>query len=155
VRANGGVRGYPGGEEISREEFWKVKTDFLIPAALEHEITMKNVDDVDARVIIEGANHPISPAAEQRLRERKTTIIPDILANAGGVVVSYFEWVQNKNSQIWRLSKIQDELEFILKSNFREILDGAAERKVDLRTAGYILALERLAAIYELRGIFP
>jgi glutamate dehydrogenase (NAD(P)+) len=155
VRTRGGLAGFPGGAAISREEFWKVKVDFLIPAALENQITMENVETLDAQVIVEGANNPVSPAAEERLGERCVPIIPDILANAGGVTVSYFEWVQNKNSQIWRLGKVLKELEFCIKSNFRTILKTASRRKLDLRTAAYVLALERIASVYRLRGIFP
>ncbi len=155
VRARDGVTGFPKADPIPREAFWRVKADILIPAALENQVTMENADAIDARVVIEGANGPVSPAAEQRLMERGIPIIPDILANAGGVTVSYFEWVQNKNSQIWRLGKILKELEFSIKSNFRTILKKAAKQKWDLRTAAYVLALERIAAVYRLRGIFP
>jgi glutamate dehydrogenase (NAD(P)+) len=155
IHARGGLAGFPGAESIAHEDFWKVKTDFLIPAALEHQLSLTNVDTVDAKVIVEGANNPISPAAEKKLLERGVTIIPDILANAGGVVVSYFEWVQNKNSQVWRLAKIKKELEFAIKSNFKMIFKKAARPKLDLRTAAYVLALERIASVYRLRGIFP
>jgi len=155
VAARGGISGFPKADAIERDDFWKVKTDLLIPAALEHQITLGNCEAIDARAIIEGANSPISPAAEARLLERGTTIVPDILANAGGVVVSYFEWVQNKNSQSWRLAKVKKELEFSIKSNFRLILKKASRPSIDLRTAAYVLALERIASVYRLRGIFP
>jgi glutamate dehydrogenase (NAD(P)+) len=155
VRTRGGLKGFPGAEPISREEFWKVKVDILIPAAMENQVTMANADDIDAKVIVEGANGPVTESAEERLKERGIVIIPDILANAGGVTVSYFEWVQNKNSQIWRLGKILKELEFCIKSNFRTIIKTAGKRKIDLRTAAYVLALERISAVYRLRGIFP
>jgi glutamate dehydrogenase (NAD(P)+) len=122
---------------------------------MENQITTANAETISARVIIEGANNPVSPMAEERLLERGIPIIPDILANAGGVTVSYFEWVQNKNSQIWRLGKVLKELEFNIKSNCRNILRKAQKQKIDLRTAAYMLALERIAAVYRLRGIFP
>jgi len=155
VKARGGIAGYKKAQVIGRDEFWRVKADIVIPAALENQITMENADDIEAKVIVEGANNPVSPSAEARLRERGIPIIPDILANAGGVTVSYFEWVQNKNSQIWRLSKVLKELEFHIKSNLRIILKKASKQKIDLRTAAYTLALERIAAVYRLRGIFP
>jgi len=155
VRVRGGLAGYKKAETVSREEFWKVKADILIPAAMENQITKANADLIDAKVIIEGANNPVSPLAEERLIERGIPIIPDILANAGGVTVSYFEWVQNKNSQIWRLRKVLKELEFNIKSNCRTILKKAAKQKLDMRSAAYVLALERIAAVYRLRGIFP
>jgi len=155
VRARGGLAGYRKADTIDREEFWKVKADIVIPAAMENQITTANADSIDAKVIIEGANNPVSPMAEERLIERGIPIIPDILANAGGVTVSYFEWVQNKNSQIWRLGKVLKELEFHIKSNCRTILKKAQKQKIDLRTAAYMLALERIAAVYRLRGIFP
>ncbi|MBI3451079.1 MAG: Glu/Leu/Phe/Val dehydrogenase [Acidobacteria bacterium] len=155
VRARGGIAGYKKAQPITREEFWRVKADIVIPAALENQITMENADAIQAQVIVEGANNPVSPSAEARLRERGIPIIPDILANAGGVTVSYFEWVQNKNSQIWRLAKVLKELEFHIKTNLRHILKKASKQKMDMRTAAYTLALERIAAVYRLRGIFP
>jgi glutamate dehydrogenase (NAD(P)+) len=155
VRARGGLAGYKKAEPIGREEFWKVKADIVIPAAMENQITMKNADWIDAKVIIEGANNPVSPMAEERLLARGIPIIPDILANAGGVTVSYFEWVQNKNSQMWRLKHVLKELEINIKTNCRTILKKAAKQKLDLRTSAYVLALERIAAVYRLRGIFP
>lgn len=155
VRAHGGLKGFPAAHPISNQDFWKVKADIHIPAALENQITMANVDSLDVQLIAEGANNPISPEANRRLAERGIPVIPDILANAGGVNVSYFEWVQNKNSQAWRLDKVMHELELSIKSNLREIMKRVRPGSVDLRTAAYILALERLSAIYKLRGIFP
>lgn len=155
VRSHGGLSGFPGADAVSNEDFWKVKTDLLIPAALESQITMANVDSIDTQLIVEGANNPISPAADARLLDRGIPVIPDILANAGGVNVSYFEWVQNKNSQTWRLEKVMEELEFSIRSNLRLIYRKVRPGSVDFRTAAYILALERIASIYKLRGIFP
>ncbi len=155
VRANRGLAGFPGAGAITASEFWKVRADVLIPAALEYQITTQNVDLIDARLIVEGANNPVTPLAAARLAEKDIPVIPDILANAGGVNVSYFEWVQNKNSQTWRLEKIKAELEFGIKSNLKLIYESAERTGLDLRTAAYVVALERLSSIYRLRGIFP
>jgi glutamate dehydrogenase (NAD(P)+) len=149
-----GVAGFPGAKPLSAP-IVEYDCDILIPAALENQITTGNADAIETRLIVEGANNPVSPGAEVRLGERGIPIIPDILANAGGVNVSYFEWVQNKNSQSWRLEKIQGELEFSIKSNLRLIHETARRRDLDLRTAAYVVALQRLSSIYRLRGIFP
>ncbi len=155
IRAKRGLAGFPGADAVATSDFWKVRTDILIPAALENQITAENADLIDARLIVEGANNPVSPAAAVRLGKRGIPVIPDILANAGGVNVSYFEWVQNKNSQTWRLDKVKGELEFGIKTNLRLIYESSRRLDLDLRTAAYVVALERLASIYRLRGIFP
>ncbi|HXI04495.1 MAG TPA: Glu/Leu/Phe/Val dehydrogenase [Candidatus Saccharimonadales bacterium] len=155
VRSRGGVEGFPGAEAVTATEFWKVRSDIMVPAALENQITSANVDLIDTRLVVEGANNPISPAACRRLAEKEIPVIPDILANAGGVNVSYFEWVQNKNSQAWRLEKVMQELEFSIKTNLRLIHKHAQRPGLDLRTGAYVVALERLSSIYRLRGIFP
>jgi glutamate dehydrogenase (NAD(P)+) len=155
VSAHGGVVGYPEAEAISREEFLRTPAHLFIPAALESQITEENCDWLDVRLIAEGANGPIAPEAESRLSERGIRILPDILASAGGVTVSYFEWVQNKNSQIWTLAEVHRRLVEALRENHHEVLQRARDRGLDLRTAAYILALERLTATYRLRGIFP
>jgi glutamate dehydrogenase (NAD(P)+) len=151
----GGVRGYPSADATSREEFFSTKADILIPAALENQITRENAHLIQAPLIAEGANGPITPFAERQLLERGVVILPDTIANAGGVTVSYFEWIQNKNSQIWRLDHVINELEYHIKSNFRILASLAGRKKIDLRTAAYVVALERIAAVYRQRGIFP
>jgi glutamate dehydrogenase (NAD(P)+) len=154
-KGRGGVRGFPEADETTREEFWAANVDVLIPAALENQITRENVDLIKVRIIAEGANGPITPYAEESLLSRGVTILPDTIANAGGVTVSYFEWIQNKNSEIWRLDHVLSELEYHIKSNFRLVASLAQRRGLDLRTAAYVVALERIAAVYKHRGIFP
>jgi len=155
TKGRGGIRGFAEADEATREEFWGASVDVLIPAALENQITRENVDLIKAKIIVEGANGPITPFAEDQLLARGVTILPDTIANAGGVTVSYFEWIQNKNSEIWRLDHVLSELEYHIKSNFRLVASLAQKRKLDLRTAAYVVALERIAAAYQQRGIFP
>jgi glutamate dehydrogenase (NAD(P)+) len=155
VRDRRGVMGFPDGEAISREQFFGIQAHVFIPAALENQITTANCDLLNVKLIAEGANGPVTPKAEESLLERGIPIIPDLIANAGGVTVSYFEWVQNKNSQTWRLSEVNKKLSSLLRENFARLHKIASQRRIDLRTAAYILALQRITAVYRLRGVFP
>jgi glutamate dehydrogenase (NAD(P)+) len=146
---------FPGAESISVEEFWKTKADILIPAALENQITSKNVADIDVRVIAEAANGPTTLAADQALADRGVAIIPDILCNAGGVIVSYFEWVQNKKSEHWELSEVDAKLERLIKGAYRRVIEMKKDRGISTRTAAFAVALQRIRAAYLQRQVFP
>ncbi len=136
-------------------DFFKIKADILVPAALENQIHSQNVHDIDVRVIAEAANGPTTLDAEEVLQSKGTDIIPDILCNSGGVIVSYFEWVQNKNAQSWDLSTVDAKLEQTIKPAFRRVLDMAESREISMRTAAMACALQRLRNAYLQRGIFP
>ncbi len=155
VEETGGVAGYPGAEEISPEDFWRVKCDILVPAALELQITEKVARDLDCRVIVEGANGPTTAAGEKILLEKGVDVIPDVMANAGGVVVSYFEWIQNKRSESWQLQEVDSRLHFMMKRAYHEMRNFAREHDIDNRTASLAVALERINKVYVERGVFP
>jgi len=146
---------YSGMEEISNDELLTLEVDVLIPAALEAQITAKNADAVQARVIIEGANGPTTPEADVILGEKGVTIAPDILANAGGVVCSYFEWVQNIQCFPWEEEETNQRLGRILQRALREVWTLSEERNISLRLAAFILGVERVASAIQLRGVFP
>lgn len=155
VRANGSIKGYPSGQPITREELFETKTDIFIPAALENQIGIEEAKALQCRVILEGANGPTNPDAEKILAEKDITVIPDILANAGGVTVSYYEWVQNKRSESWDLEEVDAKLERRMVRQYHKVMDFAANHDVLPRIAAYALALENLKTAYEERGIFP
>jgi len=127
--------------------------DLLIPAALGGVITKKNAEKIRAPVIIEAANAPVDPDADAILHRRGITVLPDILANAGGVTVSYFEWAQNRQFYRWNLDRVRQELEKTLTTAFEELWDMAKERKVSLRTAAFMLGIDRVARATKLAGI--
>ncbi|RME00335.1 MAG: Glu/Leu/Phe/Val dehydrogenase [Deltaproteobacteria bacterium] len=155
VKKHGSIAGFPRAQEISREAFFATKADIFIPAALELQINAKTAPLLDVSLVVEGANGPTSPAGEAILLEKGIEIIPDILANAGGVIVSYFEWVQNKNSQQWDITEVDTKLEKHLKRAFQKVIAMAEAKETDLRTAAFAVALQRLEAVYKERGIFP
>ena len=155
VKAHGGVAGYESGQPITREEFFRVKADIFVPAALENTIGVEEAKALDVRVISEGANGPMNPDAEPILEKKGTHVIPDILANAGGVTVSYFEWVQNKRSETWDLEEVDDKLERKMVRQYQKVMDYARARKISPRLAAYAIALENLRIAYDERGIFP
>lgn len=155
VKKNRSIAGYPGGKPISREEFFKVKADIFIPAALENQIGAAEATDLDVKLVAEGANGPCTPDGEQVLLQRGIDILPDVLANSGGVTVSYYEWVQNKRSETWTLEEVDEKLEKAMKRAYREVHDMSRQKKCSLRVAAYAVALQRLAAVYEEREIFP
>jgi glutamate dehydrogenase (NAD(P)+) len=142
-------------EFISNEELLTIQCDILIPAAIENQINICNAEDVDCKAIIEGANGPTTPEADQILRRKKIIVVPDILANAGGVCVSYFEYIQDIHSYFWKLDRIHQELKNILVSTFNDVYLLSKKEKVTLRIAAYMIAINRLARAIELRGIFP
>lgn len=152
----GGTLGrFPGASAIANEDFWSVETDILVPAALEGQIDRHNAMDIKARLILEGANGPTTPEADDILTSRGVTIVPDVLTNAGGVTVSYFEWVQDFSSFFWTEQEINERLERILSEAFEAVWKAAQEHRVTLRTAAYILACRRVLEARQLRGIYP
>jgi len=155
TRINRNLRGYPGGEPISRDEFFQIKCDILVPAATELQIRKKEALSLNCRVVIEGANGPTDLEAEEILLKRNIDIIPDILANSGGVVVSYFEWIQNKRSEIWDISEVRNQLERRMLHSYQAVSEKSRELKIGMRTAAYALALDRLQEVYSRRGIWP
>ncbi|MEP7119474.1 MAG: Glu/Leu/Phe/Val dehydrogenase [Byssovorax sp.] len=155
VKKNRSIAGYPGGKPISREEFFRIKADLFIPAALEAQIGAEEARDLQVRLVAEGANGPCTPEGEKVLLDRGIDIIPDVLANAGGVTVSYYEWVQNKRSESWTLEEVDSRLEKAMKKAYREVVEMARQKKCSLRVAAYAVALLRIAAAYGEREIFP
>lgn len=145
----------PGVSKITNEELLEVKCDILIPAALENQITDKNAGRVKARLIAEAANGPTTPEADQILYGREVFMLPDILANAGGVTVSYFEWVQDIQAYFWKEDEVNRRLEEIMKRAFQEVYAVAKKDKINMRTAAQVLAVKRIAQALEVRGIYP
>jgi glutamate dehydrogenase (NAD(P)+) len=140
---------------VSNEELLTIKCDILIPAALENQITDKNAEKINCKIILEGANGPTTPEADKILYKKGIHVIPDILANSGGVCVSYFEYIQDIHSYFWNLERINKELKQIILEAFEDTYKISQERKLPLRTAAYIIAVSRIAKAIELRGIFP
>jgi glutamate dehydrogenase (NAD(P)+) len=143
------------GEEITNEELLELNCDILVPSALENQITRKNAPKIKAKIIAEGANGPTTPEADEILHDRGIFMVPDILANAGGVTVSYFEWVQNLQELLWNEEEISERLTRILRRSFTEVLSISQREKVDMRTAALMLGIGRVAEAEKLRGIYP
>jgi len=148
------LSGYPGAEVIPDPDLLTIDCDVLIPAALEHVITSRNAANVRARIIIEGANGPTTANADKILDDMGVFVVPDILANAGGVTVSYFEWVQDRGGYFWDLKTVNGRLEKIMVDSYREVITMAEQHDVNLRVASYMLAIERVAAVHRLRGLY-
>jgi glutamate dehydrogenase (NAD(P)+) len=140
---------------LPNEDFFEIKCDILIPAATENQITESNANDIDCKVVLEGANGPTTPEADEILEKRGITVIPDILANGGGAIVSYFEYVQDINAYYWDLNRVNKELKNIILNTFENVLKVAGENKVSLRNAAYRLAVSRVSTAVKLRGVFP
>ncbi|WP_137896627.1 Glu/Leu/Phe/Val dehydrogenase [Ramlibacter sp. 2FC] len=155
VQESGSVAGFPGGEKIEDNAFWGVDCDILIPAALEQQITEANAGRITARLIIEGANGPTTPAADDILQDRNVLVVPDVIANAGGVTVSYFEWVQDFSSFFWTEDEINARLVKVMKEAFATVWQVAHENKVTLRTATFIVGCQRILRAREMRGLYP
>jgi len=155
VREKGSIKGYPNGHAISREEFFGTKADIFVPAALENQVGREEAARLDVKLVAEGANGPCNPEGERVLLERGIDLLPDILANSGGVTVSYYEWVQNKRSEQWTLEEVEERLETAMKKAYREVAQFARTRRCDMRIAAYALALTRLEVVYKERDIFP
>jgi len=151
----GSVAGFPGAKPIAGEEVLEMDCDVLIPAALENQITLANAERVKARIVAEAANGPTTPGADRILFEKGIVVIPDILANAGGVTVSYFEWVQDLQELFWDVDDVNRKLEKIMGKAFGDVHNSARDYKVDMRTGAYILAVDRVVKATEARGIWP
>jgi glutamate dehydrogenase (NAD(P)+) len=141
--------------EISNQELLELDCDILVPAAIENQITEKNAGRIKAKVISEGANGPTTPEADEILNGKGVFVVPDILANAGGVTVSYFEWVQNLQELIWSEEEVLDRLTRIMQRSFKEVLDISVSKKIPMRTAALVLGIGRVAEATKLRGIYP
>ena len=146
--------GYPNGEKITNPELLITDCEVLVPAALENQITADNAGDIKAKVICEGANGPTSAAADSILDGKGIFVIPDILANAGGVTVSYFEWVQDRGGYFWDEETVNQRLEKIMERSFDEVAAMADKHEVSMRTASYMLAIDRVAEVHRLRGLY-
>jgi glutamate dehydrogenase (NAD(P)+) len=144
-----------GATSMANEKIFEIKCDILIPAAMENQITRENADKVDCKIILEGANGPTTPKADKILSAKGIIVVPDILANSGGVCVSYFEYIQDIHAYFWKIDRIYRELKRIILEAFEDVYNISKERKVSLRTAAYIIAVSRVAKAIELRGIFP
>jgi len=155
-----GIRGFTGGEIVTdmaeaNRRLLSMGCDVMIPAALENQITELNASEVKAKIIIEGANGPITRGGDGILLKRGVHIVPDILANSGGVIVSYFEWVQDIQAYLWSEEEVNSRLRGLMRGAFDQIWDFSDKRKVTLREAAYMLAVDKMAEITRLRGIFP
>ena len=155
VASTGGVAGFPGAEKLADEDFWSVPCEILIPAALESQITAENAPKIHAKLVIEGANGPTTPEADDILHDSGVLVLPDVIANAGGVTVSYFEWVQDFSSFFWTEDEINARLVRIMKEAFAGVWQTAQEHKVSLRTATFIIACTRMLHAREMRGLYP
>lgn len=151
----GTVNGMPGASRIHPDELLTLKCDLLVPAALENQITLSNADQIKARVILEGANGPTSPHADEVLSRRGILVVPDILANAGGITVSYFEWVQDRQGWFWSAEEVDARLQAVMRRAFQEVVATAEKYRTTLRRGAYILAVGRVAEAMLQRGQFP
>ena len=155
VKEHGGIAGYPDAEETDHVGFMSAKADIFIPAALENQITDATAELLEVRLVAEGANGPTDPAGDKVLQRRKISVIPDILANSGGVIVSYFEWLQNKRSEFWDLEEVDRKLQKTIIAAYERVKETAEKHHIDWRTASQVVAMARLEMVYKERGIFP
>jgi glutamate dehydrogenase (NAD(P)+) len=155
VARHGTVKGFADAETMPDADFWATPCDILIPAALEGQITEKNAGRIQARMVIEGANGPTTPQADDILHDRGVLVLPDVIANAGGVTVSYFEWVQDFSSFFWTEDEINARLVKIMKDAFAAVWQVSEDNKVSLRTATFIIACQRILHARDLRGLYP
>jgi glutamate dehydrogenase (NAD(P)+) len=155
VAQTGGVGGFKGGDSIANEDFWKVKSDVLIPAALEGQITAARAEGLSTKIVLEGANGPTTPDGDAVLADRGIIVVPDVIANSGGVTVSYFEWVQDFSSFFWTEDEINVRLDKIITGAFKHIWETSEHHKVSLRTAAFVVACTRVLQAREERGLYP
>jgi glutamate dehydrogenase (NAD(P)+) len=148
------VAGFSGAEPLEGDDLWGLAVDVLIPAALENQITEENAPRIKAKILTEGANGPTTPDAHRLLHERGVFVIPDILANSGGVTTSYFEWVQDRYGYFWELNEVNTRLEQKMVEAFDDVLQTSLKYKVDLRTAAYVVAISRVGNVTKLRGMY-
>jgi glutamate dehydrogenase/leucine dehydrogenase len=151
----GSVKGFSGGDSISNDEMMSLDCEILIPAALENSITAENAGKIKARIVAEAANGPTTPEADRILYNNGVFLLPDILANAGGVTVSYFEWVQDNYSFFWKEKDVNSNLQDIMVKSFSEVLETSKKYNIDMRRAAFVLAVSRVAEAIRVRGIFP
>jgi glutamate dehydrogenase (NAD(P)+) len=148
------IDGFPGGEALTNAQLFGLDVDVLVPAALQNQITMENASAIRARVVAEGANGPTTPDAHRYLHERGVFVIPDILANAGGVTTSYFEWVQDRHGYFWSEDDVNARLEAKMVEAFQDVLQTSTRYNTDMRTAAYIVAIHRVATVTRMRGMY-
>jgi glutamate dehydrogenase (NAD(P)+) len=148
------VEGFPGADPLDNDGLWGLDVDILIPAALENQITTENAPQIKAKILTEGANGPTTPDAHNHLHERGVFVIPDILANSGGVTTSYFEWVQDRHGYFWELDEVNMRLEKKMVEAFDDVLEKSLKYNVDLRTAAYIVAISRVGLVTKMRGMY-
>ena len=154
VKEHKTLEGYTKGDKITNEELLTLDVDVLLPAALENVITSKNASKIRAKIVCEGANGPTTAGADAILDDKGVFVIPDILANAGGVTVSYFEWVQDRGGYFWSEESVNDRLRDIMTRSFKDVLSLSRQHKVNMRTAAYMLAISRVSTVHKLRGIY-
>ena len=155
LKENKHVVGLKEANAITNEELFELDCDVIVPAAIEGQITEKNADKVKAKIIVEGANGPTTPEADKILKDKKVFLVPDILANAGGVTVSYFEWVQDIQYYFWSEEDIQKKLKDVMVGTFNRVLALANKKGVDMRTAALMLGIGRVAEAKKMRGLYP
>jgi glutamate dehydrogenase (NAD(P)+) len=153
-RQNKTIDGFPGGESLGNEDLFGLDVDVLVPAALENQITAENAPSIKAKIVTEGANGPTTPEAHRMLHDRGVFVIPDILANSGGVTTSYFEWVQDRHGYFWPEAEVNSKLEAKMVEAFDDVLETSKKYKVDMRTAAYIVAISRVATVTKMRGMY-
>jgi glutamate dehydrogenase (NAD(P)+) len=154
VRQVRSLEGFTGGDQVSNDDLLTLDVDVLLPAALENVITSRNAGKVRAKIICEGANGPTTAGADSILEEKGIFVIPDILANAGGVTVSYFEWVQDRGGYFWTEATVNERLTDIMTRSFADVLQLSKQHKVNMRTAAYMVSISRVATVHRLRGIY-
>jgi glutamate dehydrogenase len=154
VEKNGSIVGYPGAKKVRPSDVLYGNVDILIPAALESQVTAKNAHRIRCRILAEGANGPVTPNADRILKKNKVMVIPDILCNAGGVTVSYFEWVQNRIGYYWGEDEVNRRLEEKMVAAFHDVLDVSLAHKATMRIAAFMLAIQRVADVVHQRGIY-
>lgn len=155
IRERRGVVGFPGSTAVDHKTFMTTQADIFIPAALESQITAETAPWLNVRLVAEGANGPTDPDGDLILQEKGIDLLPDILCNAGGVTVSYFEWLQNKRSEFWDLEEVDNRLYRMMVNAYVRVKEVATKLKTDWRTAAYVVAMTRLEKVYKERGIFP
>ena len=151
----GSLKGFPNAQEITPEELLSLDCEILIPAALENAITEENAHSIHAKVVAEAANGPVTPEADRILVQKGVFLIPDILCNAGGVTVSYFEWVQDENHLFWDEQDVNAKLEKVMTRAFADVLKIHTDKKVDMRLAANMLGVSRVADASRVRGLYP
>jgi glutamate dehydrogenase (NAD(P)+) len=154
AKRNKTIEGFPGGDPIENDQLFSLDVDVLVPAALENQITEENASTIKAKIVAEGANGPTTPEAHRQLHERGVFVIPDILANAGGVTTSYFEWVQDRHGYFWEEHEVNQRLEAKMMEAFHDVLQTSIKYKTDLRTAAYVVAINRVATVTRMRGMY-